>query len=74
MQNGKFLNRSCEDITSEEADTTLRLDKARDPQWHPLSTQERLQLGRFAQRLASLLNRLLALAFSGEVQGCLSNS
>jgi hypothetical protein len=27
-----------------------------------------LQLGRFAQRLSSLFNRLLALAFSGEVQ------
>ena len=49
------------DITSEEADTTLRLDKARAPRRHPLSTQERLQLGRLAQRLASLLNRLLAL-------------
>jgi transposase len=27
-------------LPSEEADTTLQLDKARAPQWHPLSTQK----------------------------------
>ncbi|MEH2450057.1 MAG: hypothetical protein V7K20_01610 [Nostoc sp.] len=35
------------------------MDKARAARWHPLSAQEWLQLGRLAQRLASLLNRLI---------------
>lgn len=49
------------DLATEKADKTCRLDEARDLGWHPLSTEEWLQLGRLAQRLPPLLNRLLAL-------------
>jgi hypothetical protein len=38
-----------------------RLDKTRDLRWNTLSTQERVQLGRLAQRPSTLLDSLLAL-------------
>lgn len=49
------------DITAKEADETLKLDEKRHHQWHLLSTEEWLQLGRFTQRPTALFYGLLAL-------------
>jgi hypothetical protein len=48
-------------ITCQETDSTSQLDQTRDSEWYPLSTEEWLQLGRPTERLAPLLNGVLAL-------------
>ena len=48
-------------ITAQEANQTLELDKTRANWWHLLSAKEWLQLGRLAERPAALLDGLLAL-------------
>jgi Transposase DDE domain len=58
---GNFRTPVTSDYPDKEEDTTSRLDKTRDLRWNPLSTQERVQLGRLAQRPSSLLDSLLAL-------------
>ncbi|MEG4804712.1 hypothetical protein QUB63_27890 [Microcoleus sp. ARI1-B5] len=55
-------------------------DKATNPEWHLVSTEERLQLGRPAERPAALLHRILTLQAvavsrsSGANQGCFAGS
>lgn len=61
------------DIADEETDQTFKLDKKRTLGWHLLSTQEWLQLARLTQRPATVLDRLLALAFSGAQKGQLKH-
>lgn len=46
---------------SKEANQTSSLDKATNFRWHPISTQEWVQLGRPTQRPPSLLHGILAL-------------
>jgi hypothetical protein len=46
---------------SEEKNQTAQVDKAADSGWRVVSTQKWVQLGRLTQRLAALLDGLLAL-------------
>jgi transposase len=48
-------------LPPQKANSPACLDEARDRRWHSLSTEKRLQLGRFTQRAATLFNSLLAL-------------
>ena len=67
-------------VASEEANETAHLDKAPNLGWHPVSTQEWLQLGRPTQRPPSLLGSILALqtvALRGSARansGCFARS
>lgn len=49
------------DITAEEADETLKLDKTRHHWWHLLPTEKWVQLARLTPRPTAVFNGLLAL-------------
>ena len=63
------MGNHCTIAAEKETDLPTEVDKAADPRWRVLPTEERLQLGRFTEGLAPLFDRVLALQTVAQERG-----